>query len=237
MNEMPDSQPVTPDEFVRPWSLRDTWFGLALLVIILAPLAALSGVIKSSSSFLKEYGPLAVIINELIILIPVVIILIRRQADWRLLGFRKFHAGFVGLGCSFVIIFYLVTLVNNLIFLRLGWPLQSDEIKHLLRALPSPYSFFFTAMFLAPLVEETFFRGFLFAGFRQRYGWNRAALLSSGFFAVAHLIPAAMIPAFVVGVGFAYLYHKSNSLWPGIFMHFLINSFAVILVFLSLYRA
>ncbi len=234
MNEAPNPPLEAPDEMVRPWSLRDTWAGFALLLFTQVAILALRLVFKPSKSLIHDYGPLALLLNELIILLPAVIILVWRQADWRALGFGRFRAGFVGLGCSFVMLFYLVSLVNNLAFLRLGMQTQAEEFRQLLRALPSPASFVVTAVILAPLVEETFFRGFLFAGFRQRYGWKKAALLSSVFFAVGHIIPAAMIPAFVIGYAFSYLYHKSGSLWPGIFMHFLINGFDVILLLISM---
>ena len=77
------------------------------------------------------------------------------------------------------------------------------------------------------MVEEIFFRGFLFQGFRQKYGWVNAALLSSAIFAAAHLDPVALIPTFVLGIVLAYVYHRSNSLWPGIILHFLVNAFGL----------
>jgi membrane protease YdiL (CAAX protease family) len=80
---------------------------------------------------------------------------------------------------------------------------------------------------VAPFVEEVFFRGFLFQGLRQRYGWIAAMLLSSAIFAVAHLDPVALIPTFVLGNVLAYVYHRSNSVWPGIGLHFLVNGFGL----------
>jgi hypothetical protein len=84
---------------------------------------------------------------------------------------------------------------------------------------------------LAPIVEETFFRGFLFAGFRQHYGYNKAALLSSAIFAAAHLESSIFVPTFVLGLIFSYLYQKSNSVFPGMIMHFLVNAFGIITIF------
>jgi membrane protease YdiL (CAAX protease family) len=84
---------------------------------------------------------------------------------------------------------------------------------------------------IAPIVEETFFRGFLFAGFRQRYGYNKAALLSSAIFAAAHLQPSVLVPTFVLGYIFSYLYQRSNSILPGMILHFLVNAFGIITIF------
>ena len=107
-----------------------------------------------------------------------------------------------------------VTIINNTLFLKFGKNIQADEIAKLLATLSSPYPFIFTGVILAPIVEETFFRGFLFAGFRQRYGYQKAALLSSAIFAAAHLQLAVLVPTFVLGYIFSYLYQKSNSIIP-----------------------
>jgi membrane protease YdiL (CAAX protease family) len=52
-------------------------------------------------------------------------------------------------------------------------------------------------------------------------------LLSGFIFAVAHLDLVVLIPTFVLGCLLAYVYHRSNSLWPGIILHFLVNSFGL----------
>jgi len=72
-----------------------------------------------------------------------------------------------------------------------------------------------------------FFRGFVFAGLRQRYGWKKAAFISAALFAVIHVMPTAMIPVFILGLIFAYLYHHSDSIWPAILMHVSTNALAL----------
>jgi hypothetical protein len=99
--------------------------------------------------------------------------------------------------------------------------------------LQSPVGLVLAAVIAAPAVEEIFFRGFLFTGFRQAYGWNKAALLTSGIFALAHLSPVAFIPTFALGYVFAVLYQRANSIWPGILMHFLLNGFGIFVTLLA----
>jgi membrane protease YdiL (CAAX protease family) len=59
-----------------------------------------------------------------------------------------------------------------------------------------------------------------------------ALLLSSAIFAAAHLDLASLIPTFVLGVILTYMYHRSNSLWPGIILHFLINGTSTLAVYI-----
>lgn len=213
-----------------PWSLVDTWIGLALLPLILVLFIFLAMIIKP----LKSHEDLILVFSELIFIFPVLIVLSVRHANYTFLGYHKFDAKPVGLGCGLVVAAYCITIVNNIIFSRLGQSVQADKIIELLKSLSSPISLIVVGVIVAPIVEETFFRGFLFAGFRQRYGYQTAALLSSAIFAAAHLQLSAIIPTFLLGYIFSYLYQKSNSILPGMLMHFLVNAFGIsaILIFM-----
>jgi membrane protease YdiL (CAAX protease family) len=52
-------------------------------------------------------------------------------------------------------------------------------------------------------------------------------LLSAGLFALAHILPTSILPIFILGVIFAYLYQISGSIWPAIIMHMLTNILAL----------
>jgi len=100
----------------------------------------------------------------------------------------------------------------------------------------SPVSFIITMVLVAlltPVVEELFFRGIIHQGLEQRLGFFWGAIISSSIFALAQIDPTIYIPIFILGFGFAYLMHKTKSLWPGIAGHFLVNSLAVIIQFLD----
>jgi len=86
---------------------------------------------------------------------------------------------------------------------------------------------------LTPVVEELFFRGIIHQGLEQRLGFFPGAIISSFIFALAHIDPTLYIPIFMLGFGFAYLMHKTKSLWPGIAGHFLVNALAVTVQFLD----
>ena len=104
--------------------------------------------------------------------------------------------------------------MHNVLLFLLGVDTQGENIVELFAKLDSPLWFFIVGAIFAPLVEEIFFRGFLFQGFRARYGWVTAMLLSAGIFAVAHLDLVVLIPTFILGCLLAYVYHRSNSIWP-----------------------
>lgn len=74
-------------------------------------------------------------------------------------------------------------------------------------------------LIVAPIVEELFFRAYLFRAFFMEGGklW-RAILLSSLFFMLAHL--SFHLGAFLLGVVSAFLYWRFRSLVPCILFHF-----------------
>jgi membrane protease YdiL (CAAX protease family) len=83
-----------------------------------------------------------------------------------------------------------------------------------------------------PLVEETLFRGLLFAALIQWVPAWLAVLLSSLVFALWHQEPYRILPLTVLGIGLAYIYYRSGTLWAPIAAHALNNWLAVSLTFL-----
>jgi len=72
---------------------------------------------------------------------------------------------------------------------------------------------------IAPFSEEVFFRGFLYSAFKKSWGVNTAIFLSSFLFAMVHLELYSFIPLMIIGWLFAYLFEKTRSLMPVIFLH------------------
>ncbi len=88
---------------------------------------------------------------------------------------------------------------------------------------------FVVVALVTPVVEELFFRGIVHRGLEQGLGFLPGASISSLIFALAHLDYRLFIPIFFLGFAFAFLVHKTGSIWPTIGGHFVINSLGVIL--------
>lgn len=211
-----------------PWSITDTWIGVGLLVLLSLGMIALV-VLIPDRKYLQSAG---VLFLELMYLLPVAVIFVWKRISWKALGFGKFSFRVVGLGCGLLVIAYLLILFHNTVLKLLGVDTQGDQIFKVFGRLQSPIWFFIVGAIIAPLVEEIFFRGFLFQGFRQKYGWLAALLLSSAIFGAAHLDPVSLIPTFILGCVLAFMYHKSNSLWPGIIFHASINSLSLFAIYM-----
>jgi membrane protease YdiL (CAAX protease family) len=214
--------PETPNYSV-PWKFIDNWIGVVLLALI----DIVIFIITLQSSKAKLAQSAVIVLLELAYLLPVILIFAWRGIHWKSLGFGKFNWNTVGLGCGLLVASYIIIILHNLLLYALGVDTQGQEIIKIFTELNSPIWFFIVGAVFAPFVEEIFFRGFLFQGFRERYGWKTAMLLSSAIFAAAHLDLVALIPTFILGNVLAYVYHRSNAVWPGIILHFLVNAFGL----------
>jgi membrane protease YdiL (CAAX protease family) len=86
----------------------------------------------------------------------------------------------------------------------------------------------FLFVFVAPVVEEFFFRGFLYRALRTRLGIPAAATLAGLAFGLVHVFTGAeAVPVLAfLGVVFCLVYERTGSLYPVIALHALNNTLA-----------
>jgi membrane protease YdiL (CAAX protease family) len=84
----------------------------------------------------------------------------------------------------------------------------------------------------APFAEETFFRGLVFTGLAQRIPIVWAAVISATLFALAHFEKYSLLPIFVIGLGLAYVYYTTRSLWASMCAHATVNMISLVIAYL-----
>lgn len=93
----------------------------------------------------------------------------------------------------------------------------------------------YTSLFAAiagPVIEELFFRGFMYNAVKKRIGVFWAALITAAFFAMLHAHAVGFFPILAIGLLLAYLYEKTGTLVASITVHVMHNLSMVALVFL-----
>lgn len=95
------------------------------------------------------------------------------------------------------------------------------------------------AVFVAPVTEETFFRGCLYRSLRDRYGFRVGAIASAFAFGLVHYVPGPfgeslllMTAMVFTGVGLAYIYERRGNIVASIGAHMTFNAIAIVLIFL-----
>ncbi len=141
----------------------------------------------------------------------------------RRLGVRSFRPSAfkwmaAAIGAYLLFAFFYATLI--------GQPHQKDIAKGF-GAVPIQVLLIVLA---APVSEEVCFRGMLFGGLRERLPRIAAALISALIFGGLHAITgiSAVPPLIAFGFVLALLYEKTGSIVPGILLHMLNNSVALL---------
>jgi hypothetical protein len=223
-----------------PWTRRDIVGALAAafaVVVYMLTLTLLLGLWLGITGRRVPPGLTGIIslLGEFGFLLLAWLLVVRRQRQpWSSLGFRRFDPSrSLGLGCLFLLIAYAFNFVWSIVLYLMRQqsqsnllPLFGSDIIGLLLAL-------LVLGVVAPIAEEAFYRGFLFAGLRSRMGFHWAVVFSAVVFAFGHLLPTSWPPIFVLGVLFASLYEQTGSIWPSIILHATINSVSLLLAYLQ----
>jgi membrane protease YdiL (CAAX protease family) len=93
------------------------------------------------------------------------------------------------------------------------------------------YTSVFAAVF-GPVIEELFFRGFMYNAFKKRIGVFAAMLVTASAFAALHAHAVGFLPIMILGMLLAYLYEKTGTLVSSITVHAMHNISMVFMVFL-----
>lgn len=225
------------------FGVRTVWTGLVIALAIvflltIAAVGALEAIEPDASDREKLWaGFLTTLVIDLLALVALPIMLLGggRRALARL-GFRRPAArdlgwGIAGLVGAMAVVWLYVGIVEVAGVEDLE-PVSSIDNDAIYASVSLVVLTGILVVLVAPIAEEIFYRGFLFAGLGRRFGVVAGALASSALFAAVHFDPGSLIPFAVVGVVFALVYWRSRSLNGAILAHGLFNAISfVVLVF------
>ena len=209
-----------------PWRGSDVAIGIGLVGIATFVLLIIYQVIGADPACGLGITVLAGIVYGIVLLAAWIMGPIKYRTSLGSLGLR------LSASRSFpqVLLLVIVVLVASLVFLMVytgllslvGWDnfLPSyEQTDDIVLEGPAIVGSVVLIVLWGPLVEEVFFRAFIFPGLEGWMGVARAAVTSSVLFAVVHVDPAVMVPFFVIGILLAWLYHKTLSLWSCFAVH------------------
>lgn len=118
------------------------------------------------------------------------------------------------------------------------WVPKNLPIDELFRDRSSAYMLALFGVLVAPLVEELFFRGFLFPALAKNLGTGGSIVLTAGAFAVIHQgqLAHAWVPLswlFIVGIVLTLVRAKTKSVATSVLIHIGYNATLFTLVFIA----
>jgi membrane protease YdiL (CAAX protease family) len=134
---------------------------------------------------------------------------------------------------------YLSLIPLQLMIWGYGWILGDAGFK----APTNPFMYFdngidllvllATIVILAPLIEEIFFRGYLFKLFQDKLGDNPAIFLTAILFSAAHFNIYSFPPILIMGGLMGWARKRSGSIIPSLVLHMVNNMTALLVVWFS----
>ncbi|MDD5437125.1 MAG: CPBP family intramembrane metalloprotease [Candidatus Omnitrophica bacterium] len=143
--------------------------------------------------------------------------------------------GIIGYVATLPLLF-LILIITAVVANFFKYVPKEQVVVELFMRQDNPVFLIYTSVFAAiagPIVEELFFRGFMYTAVKKHVGIFWAAVISAAFFAGLHAHPVGFLPIMVLGILLAYLYEKTGTLVSSITVHMIHNFSMVLLVFMA----
>jgi membrane protease YdiL (CAAX protease family) len=226
-----------------PWTWRDV---LLALVIAAAPIVALSvlGMLVSTDTTSLRPAPttgfalvsviLTLVVDGWFVLWAWFFSLRKYRLSWRSFGYRGYEqAKYWGVAAAFIlgglVVTYVLSGLNDFVYRKVFGPVpQQDVVSLFPHAAPGLVLFIVLAVIIAPVLEETVFRGFVFQGLANSWGPVAGALVSALVFALIHQQLSVLFPIFVLGLLLAGAFYWTKSIYTNIAFHAIFNAVGVV---------
>lgn len=230
------------------WSFGDLlliaiWSVLAILLLSVG-LAGLLVLLGSEPTTLLAAHPVvaSVILGGLVYVVFFLVIylrLVRRPGvGWRGIGLRRPPILLLAFTPLIAIGQLVAVAATNILLFSLIGEFENPQVEAITGGQGFSWLNFLLTLLLAggiaPLVEETIFRGLIYGWLRTHMPMIVAIVISAAIFSAAHVIPLLFPALFVVGIILAVVYEYSGSLWTAILIHSIQNTLATTLIFLLL---
>ncbi len=222
------------------WRVTDGLVAVAAVVLLPIVLGAMVyiyariGILpKAFGAFVVGDGPAEALIQYLIGLAVEAGVLgwfiWRRQVNLKQLGWQwprwRWLLVVFGLYCLQILVAAVV-----IAFIKAIWPQlnfeEAQDVTPFGNQHWAVWASFAASVLVAPIVEETLFRGLVFSSLRTKLPTVLAAIIAAAIFGLLHGQVNAMIYTFIFGLVLTWLYVRSRSLVPGILLHTLNNLIA-----------
>jgi membrane protease YdiL (CAAX protease family) len=230
----PLAEASAPPRQRSPWGYADMAMAIGVVIgatiLIAGPAAVVAAVAADGSSVRGDDLALGVLLGanilvEVFLLISVALFTVGKyKVPWAEIGFQMPKRGGWWLPVALLVAALVAVWAFFAALYAFGVEAEGNLPEEVFESLPLIIIVGVLSMGFAPVMEETFFRGFLFGGLRGRWGPLLAALATGFFFALVHIDPLVFVPFTAVGMIFAWGYAYSGSLFPVIAAHFAFNA-------------
>ena len=225
-----------------PWHWRDVLFAALIAaapIVVLAVLGTISSGATTAHQTATAGVALAAIVSTVIVDVWLVFwawffSLRKYRLSWRSFGFRGYEergswAVAAALIVGGVLATTILSTVSDYAYRRIVGPVPTENVVTIFPHTSAGLALFIVlAVLVAPLLEETFFRGFVFQGFSRSWGPLAGAVVSALVFALWHQQLSVLIPIFGLGLLLAAAFYWTRSIYTNIAFHAVFNALGII---------
>lgn len=157
-------------------------------------------------------------------------------------SWRRNHARFFKTCFSLLGVFYICTLLLNIVLSFVTKSSTSENQVQVIQNLEAlPFVTLFSSLIYAPICEEILFRGVFYRSVRPHLRLVPAILLSAFSFGFIHVMKSLWIGNLndlwyllsyaLIGAFLAIAYERTNTIYGSMFLHFLNNAIAFLVIF------
>lgn len=185
--------------------------------------------IHPTLSFIITYG-----IQIIILFCPLYFFAIRKyQAGFADFGFQKISFGklFTYVFSTYIFYFLITAAISTYLYTNQvelpGYKGQESHLPLFGTDVIGYVGATFFIVFLAPILEEVFFRGFVYRTLVKTWSVWFGSIMSAVLFALFHFEFQSFIPLLILGLLLNFNYQKTGSLWTSICFHSMNNAIAL----------
>lgn len=223
-----------------------TWTDVVPVLVVFFPLARLAARGVANVARAVNGSPLSgaglsleVLVADIAaygvnIILILLLVTVRRHQPWRSIGWRPAPTSWIVAALFFGPVAIGLSGIAGQLSDSLfpGTPNnQCADIRAAFGGLPALA--LVATVLVAPVAEETVFRGFVLAWLLGRTKPWVAAVVSAALFSTAHYAygqPTIFLPIFCVGLVLAVMYTYTRSIWPGVIVHAGLNLLSTVVL-------
>lgn len=240
----------TLDDNTLPWS--SNWLDFSLVVwvsfvVFLAITFGMERIVSNSDKLTFSSDPetgvtWAMILFGMSIQIALMITVLGTRISYRIHYFSRpltpkaIHIPFLE-GANKLIrylpLLWLVAGVSSWVFKKSGIGSGEQETITMLIMIDDPWKYLvcvITAVVIAPVLEELFFRGIILRFLAGKMSELLALIISAAFFSLLHFNLDSLLPIFMLGFLLGKIYRETGDIRTSIWMHMLFNGLSVALI-------
>lgn len=233
-----------PDDFPKVrWQVKDIFYIIFIYILLQVAFGGATFLLSKGKLLSNEslhYVSLfwATFVVNLIVILYLVVFLKKRygvrMGDFGLRPkkfFPRLGAGILGY-FAFLPVFFLLMVTSAVLCSVFGIQPKPHPVVEIFQteksvAVIAGLSIF--AMTVGPVLEEIFFRGFVYPVLKGRWGTRAGLFATAAFFALVHGNAFQFLPIFGLGLLLTFLYEATGTLTASITLHALNNSISVFL--------